>query len=398
MKHLNRRSAAALTALALLAASCGGDDDSGAGSPDAAEATAPAAPAEASESPGTTEASVSTGPAAVSDRCGDPARLGDSLNFYNWADYIDPAVLTDFESECGVTVTMDTYTSNEEMMAKVQAGNSGYSLVIPTDYAAEIMIESGLAQPLDMTAIPNAANLDPQQMGQYYDPANEFTLPYQYSTTGLAYNATAFDEPPTSWSALFDENQHCNQSSILDDQYEAVGAALVYLGHEWSSGDPAAHEAAADLLISARDCVSAFDSANFIGNLASGEVVLAESWGFAAGIARIDNPDVRFVIPDEGGILWQDNFLIPADAPDPYTAHVLINYMLFADVGAKITEFTLAFTPNPAAAALLSDDYHSIIDDGGIAITDDVRSRLTPSVHGDEELFGATWNAVVTAS
>ncbi len=353
-----------------LIASCGGDDSS--------------VTDESAEMPAT-------------GRCGDESKLGDTLNFYNWADYIDPQVLTDFETECGVAVTMGTYTSNQELIAKVQAGNSGYSLVIPTDYAAEQMIETGLVQKLDMSLIPNAVNLDPKQMGLYYDKDNEYTLPYQYSTTGIAYNSKSFDTPPTSWSALFDKNEHCNKSSILDDQYEAVGAALVYLGYSYSSLDPVAHEKARDLLIAARDCISAFDSANFIGNLASGEVVIAESWGFAAGIARLDNPDVKFVIPDEGGIMWQDNFMIPVDAPDAYTAHVFINYMLEADVGAKITEFILGFTPNLEAVKLLSDDYLALINDGGIAVTDDVRKRLSPSEHGSSEVFSATWNAVTTS-
>ena len=335
--------------------------------------------------------------APVTGRCGDENKLGDSLNFFNWADYIDTAVLTDFEAECGVAVTMDTYTSNQEMIAKVQAGNSGYSLVIPTDYAAEQMIQSDLVQKLDKSQIPNAKNIDPNQLGQYYDPDNEYSLPYQYSTTGIAYNKTAFDEPPTSWSALFDKNEHCNKSSLLDDQYEAVGAALVYLGYDFSSEDAEGHEKARDLLIEAKKCVSAFDSANFIGNLASGEVVIAEAWGFAAGIARLDNPDVMFVVPDEGGIMWQDNFMIPKDAPDAYTAHVLINYMLEADVGAKITEFILGFTPNLEAAKLLSEDYTTLINEGGIAVTDEVRSRLEPSKHGSSELFSGTWNAVTTS-
>ncbi len=370
MKRTLGKSILIATLPLFLIASCGGDDTSS--SDESAE-------------------TLNTG------RCGDESKLGDTLNFYNWADYIDAQVLTDFETECGVAVTMDTYTSNQEMIAKIQAGNSGYSLVIPTDYAAKQMIGSGLVQKLDKSLIPNAANLDPNQMGLYYDPENEYSLPYQYSTTGIAYNVKAFDQPPTSWSALFDKNQHCNKSSLLDDQYEAVGAALVYLGYEFSSEDPVGHEKARDLLIDARDCISAFDSANFIGNLASGEVVIAEAWGFAAGIARLDNPDVKFVIPDEGGIMWQDNFMIPVDAPDAYTAHVFIDYMLEADVGAKITEFILGFTPNLEAAKLLSDDYLTLINDGGIAVTDDVRKRLAPSEHGSSELFSKTWNAVTTA-
>jgi spermidine/putrescine transport system substrate-binding protein len=96
-----------------------------------------------------------------------------------------------------------------------------------------------------------------------------------------------------------------------------MGAALQYLGYSFNSEDRAELEEAGELLIESKDCISAFDSANYIGNLASGEVVVAHSWSFAAGIARLDNPDVAYVVPDEGGVLWQDTFVIPADAPDP---------------------------------------------------------------------------------
>jgi len=363
------RLVAGLAALMLLAAACGEE----------------AAPEGAGGTP--------TGGAAVG-RCGDPERLGATLNFYNWADYIDEKVLEMFEEECGVRVTMDTYTSNEEMLAKIQAGNSGYSLVIPTDYTVKIMIEQDLARPLDMENIPNSSNLDPSQLGQYYDPTNEYSLPYQYSTTGLAYNVTAFDEPPTSWAVLFDQNDHCGESSLLDDQYETVGAALVYLGYSWNETSDEAHEKAIDLLLDAKDCVSAFDSANFIGNLASGEVVVAEAWGFAAGIARLDNPDVEYVIPEEGGILWQDNFVVPADAPDPYTAEVFINYMLEPDIGALITEYTFGFTPNLKVEPLLSDEYHEIVTEGGIVVDEAVRERLEPSIRPDARRYSDTYKAV----
>lgn len=335
---------------------------------------------------------------AVADRCGDPERLGSSLNFYNWADYIDEAVLDQFEEECGVSVTMDVYGSNEEAVARILAGNSGYSLLIPTDYAVGILIDEGFALELDMSLIPNASNIDPEQMDLYYDPGNVYSLPYQYSTTGLAYDASRLEEPVTSWSALFDENQFCGESSLLDDQRETIGSALVYLGYEWNETDPAAHEEALDLLLEARDCVSAIDSVNYIGNLASGEVAIAGSWGFAAGIAHLDNPEVRYVIPDEGGIIWQDNFVIPADAPDPYTAHVFINYMLEPDIGALITEFTFGYTPNLAVEPSLSDDYWAVIEGAGLELTDEIRERLVFQVRDESHaIFAETWSALLGA-
>ncbi len=374
--HGSGRGPAVLLAATMLLAACGGD------------ATTAAT--------GTTTTTGGTEP--VVGRCGDPERLSDSLNFYNWAEYIDEAVLKAFEEECGVAITMDTYTSNEEAVAKIQAGDSGYSLLIPTDYAVQILISEDLLRPLDMENIPNVANIDPNQMGLYYDPDNTYSLPYQYSTTGLAYNASEFETPPDSWAVLFDQNEHCDRSSLLEDQREAIGAALVYLGYDWNETDPAAHEEALDLLLNVRECVTGFDSANYIGNLANGDIVLAESWGFAAGIARLDNPDVAYVIPKEGGTIWQDNFVIPADAPDPYTAEVFINFMLEPDIGALITEYTLGFTPNLEVEPLLSEDYHTIIDEGGIAIDDEVRERLTFQVRGEEHaIFAETWESLVAA-
>jgi len=166
---------------------------------------------------------------AMMGRCGDPEKLDDTLNFYNWADYIDENIIAMFEEECGVDVTMDLYTSNEEAIAKIQAGNSGYDVSIPTDYAAKIMIDEGLLQPLDKSLIPNAKNLKPENLGQYYDPDNTYSLPYQWSTTGIAYNASFFPDPPTSYAVIFDKEQVCENSgfvSMLDDPRETVGMAM----------------------------------------------------------------------------------------------------------------------------------------------------------------------------
>jgi len=366
---------------AVLAAGCGDDDEA-----------APVAVA-----PETTVAPAEPAPAASeTGRCGDPERLADSINFLNWADYIDPAILDMFEEECGVSVTLDTHVANEDAIAKVAVGNSGYSLVIVTDYAIAIMADQELLAPLDLSLIPNSANLDPNQMSAYYDPDNIYSLPYQYSTTGFAFDVTAYETPPTSWSVIFDENPLCGESSLLEDQREVIGAALVYLGYDWNETDPAAHEQALELILEARDCVSAFDSANYYGDLGSGEILAAMSWGFAAGIAYLDNPNVRYIIPEEGGIIWQDAMVVPADAPEAYTAHVLINYMLEPDIGALITEFTIGYTPNLTVPPELSDDYFDVIEGAGLVLTDDIRERLTWQVRDERHaIFADTWSEVL---
>lgn len=127
---------------------------------------------------------------------------------------MDEAILAQFEEECGVHVIMDMDTSNEEMIAKIQAGNSGYDVVIPSDYAVQIMINSNLLHPFDMANIPNVANIKPSLKGMYYDPENTYSIPYQWGTTGIAYNVTAYPEAPDSWAAVLEPDQVCEQKGV----------------------------------------------------------------------------------------------------------------------------------------------------------------------------------------
>ena len=367
--------------LAVLVAACGASPT------EQAEPTQPAATEQVAEEP------------AESDRCGDRSQLSEKLNFFNWADYIDEEILAQFEEECGVEVVMDLYTSNEELIAKIQVGNSGYDVVIPTDYALGIMADEGLLTELNMDDIPNAKHLNPQTLKMYYDPENTYSLPYQWSTTGLAYNVTSFpDGPPDSWAVMFDPEQVCQYKgfvSMLDDSREAIAPALIYLGYSPNETDPAAHEEVIDLMLAQKECLASYNSENFIQTLAAEEVVMAEAWGFAAAIARSENEDIAYVIPKEGGDIWQDNMAIPADAPHPYTAHVFINYLLEPDIGAQLTEWTFGFTPNLAAEELLSDEYYELMRTGGVLPDDETLERLHWLERGEGfEIFNDTWTAI----
>ena len=372
-----------MLALAILVAAC-----------DSTEEAEPVQPA-ATEKP--TEEPVEE--PAESDRCGDRSKLSEQLNFFNWGDYIDEEILVQFEEECGVEVVMDLYSSNEELIAKIQVGNSGYDLVIPTDYACGIMADEGLLLELNMDDIPNAEYLNPQTLKMYYDPENKFSLPYQWSTTGLAYNITAFpDGPPDSWAAVFEPEQLCEHRgfvSMLDDPRETLAMALIYLGYSPNETDPAAHQEVIDLMLAQKECLAGYDSDNFIQALSAEEVVMAEAWGFAAAIARSENENIYYVIPKEGGDIWQDNMAIPVDAPHPYTAHVFINYLLEPDIGAQITEYTFGFTPNLAAEELLSDYYYDLMEEGGLLPDDETLERLHWLVRGEGfDIFNDTWTAI----
>jgi spermidine/putrescine transport system substrate-binding protein len=393
MQHPSTRFARLLISLlvVLLLAACGGSESAPAAS-GGESAPAPTAETEVKAEAETAE------DAPASDRCGDPSKLAAELHFFNWSDYMDEAILTQFEEECGVKVIMDIYTSNEEMIAKVQAGNSGYDVVIPSDYAVQIMINSDLLHPLDMANIPNFANIKPSLKGMYYDPENAYSIPYQWGTTGIAYNVTAYPEAPDSWAVILEPDQVCQQkgfATMLDDERETIGAVLKYLGYTYNDTDPAHQTEAQNVLVAQKECLAGYNSDNYIQALAAEEVMIAHAWSGGTALARSENENVAFFIPKEGGTIWMDNMSIPADAPNIYTAEVFINYLLDPEIGAQLSNYIYYFTPNAAAEPLLDETYTGLLTTGGMMVDDEILSRLE-WIKRDEKsiIFSDTWTAV----
>ncbi len=300
-------------------------------------------------------------PAAASTRCGDTSQLSNSVNFYNWSDYIDPDVLTMFKEECGVDVIYDTFSSNEDLLAKLQGGASGYDLIVPSDYMVAIMNQLGLLKPLDPTNIPNMANLNANFLDQPFDAGNQYSVPYLWGVAGIGYDADKVTTPPTSLAALFDPaqaEQYAGKISLLNDSRETVGAALKYLGYSVNSTDPAQLEEAKQVLLAIKADVLTFDSDTFSDLVVSGETVLSHGWNGNFAVAIVENPDRNFgfVIPEEGLTLFIDNLAIPASAPNAYTAEVLINFLNDPEIAAKISTAVLYPTANEAAMAFIPDE------------------------------------------
>jgi spermidine/putrescine transport system substrate-binding protein len=373
--------------LLLLLAGCGGASSAPAASTSSESASAPAA----AESSAPAEA-------ALPEFCGDPSKLAADLHFFNWADYMDEDIMTQFGTACGVKVTQDIYSSNEDLIAKLQAGNSGYDLIIPSDYAVQILINANLLHKLDMENIPNFANIDPNLKGMYYDPENSFSIPYQWGTTGIAYNVTAYPDGVDSWAALFDPAQVCEEKgfvSMLDDEREVIGATLIYLGYSINDTDPDHQAQARDILLAQKECLAGYNSDNFNQTLAAEEVMIAHAWSGGTALARSENENVKYVVPKEGGTIWVDNMAIPADAPNIYTAEMFINYLLSPEIGAQLSNYTYYFTPNLAAQPLLDPDYHALLESGGMQVDDAVRARLQSIKRDDKSIiFSDTWTAV----
>lgn len=334
----------------------------------------------------------------------DRNKLSRELYFYNWSDYINPELLAQFEAEYGVRVIVDTYDSNEDMIAKLRAGNSGYDLVVPSDYAVTIMAAEKLAAPLDKSLLPNLVHLDPDLLNQPFDPDNAISAPYFYGITGIAYNVKSFPEGINTWSAVFDTSAiaaYRGKLSMLDDERETPGAALRYLGHSLNETDPAILRQVEELLIAQKPYLAAYNSADVNRKLASEEYVMAHAWSGSALQARnglegefAGNPDIRFVIPEEGGMIWMDNLVVVADSPSSYTAHVFINFLLDPEVAARNAEWTGYLTPNQDALPLLSEDLQALYAEG-FAPDDEVRQRLEWAVRNEQTaVFTDLWTVV----
>ncbi|MCB9139577.1 MAG: spermidine/putrescine ABC transporter substrate-binding protein [Caldilineaceae bacterium] len=331
-----------------------------------------AEPAPAADEPGSDNAAV------VSERCGDASRLDTELSVYNWTDYIDPEIIDQFEAECSVKVIYDTFSSNEDLLAKLQAGATGYDVIVPSDYMIAIMIQLDMLKELEKANLPNLSNLNEIFVDPPYDPGLVYSVPYQWGTTGIGYNIEATGEIPNSWEWIFNPEkaaQFDGKLSLLNDQREVIGAALKYAGYSMNSVDETELEAAKEVILAIKPYVATFDSDSFSEILVAGDVVIGQGWSgdYFQDIYESENENLGYVIPQEGGVIWTDNLAIPKTAPHPYTAEVFINYLLDTEIGAQLTNWTYFGSPNAAALPMIDDE---VKNDPGVYPPEETMAKL----------------------
>jgi spermidine/putrescine transport system permease protein len=277
------------------------------------------------------------------------------LNLYIWSNYIYPETVRKFEERMKARVNIDLFDSVEAMLAKVQAGNAGYDVIVTTNYAIEVLGRGqNLLRGLDHSALPHLVNIDPRFLNQDFDPGNATSVPYLWGTCGIAYRRSRVGTVD-SWAALWDP-RYKGRILMVDDARETLGAALKWKGESLNTTDREALESARRLLIEQRPLVRAYDSANYDDKLLAGDVWLAQGWSgqFAKAMAR--DPDITYVLPKEGASFSVDNLAILADAPHPELAHAFLDFTMEAEIAAEICRTTYYSTPNRAAVALLPEE------------------------------------------
>ena len=276
---------------------------------------------------------------------GLPASPDRVLNVYIWSAYLPPETVRAFEAREGVRVNVDLYDSNEALLAKMQAGTSGYDVICPSNYAVETLVHQGLLRPLDHSLLPHLANVDPFYLDRDFDPGNRHSTPYFAGTCGIGYRRSRVGDVD-SWEALWDPRFR-GRVLMVDDPRETLGAALRRLGLSVNTVDEAPLRQAQRLLIEQKPLVLAYDSANFEDTLLAGDVWLAQGWsGEFARVIDID-PDIAYVIPKEGSTAFLDNLAIPASAPHPALAHRFLDFVMEAEVAAEICLGHALHDPQP---------------------------------------------------
>lgn len=263
--------------------------------------------------------------------CGQPAN---TLNFYNWANYIGETTIPDFERETGIQVNYENFSSQDVLFAKLKLGLTGYDLVVATDYMVRRLLQHELLMPLNgLTRLDELA-------GKFrhtpWDPDHRYSVPYLWGTTGLAYNEDRVSPAPASFDALWDP-RYSKRIAMLDEKRDTIGCALLRLGYSGNSVEPKELEEALESLLEQKKLVKSYSS-DIIDDLAREEFHLALGWSGDVGQAHDSNPRVRYTIPREGGFLFVDCLCVPQGAPHYDSALRFINYVMQPAVAAGITD------------------------------------------------------------
>ncbi|MCV0377561.1 spermidine/putrescine ABC transporter substrate-binding protein [Microbacterium sp.] len=320
----------------------------------------------------------------ASDGGGEPVGGGepeDVLNFANWPLYIDqdddgnPVTILDFEEATGIDVTYtESIEDNTSFFGTIQpalAGgeDTGYDIIVVTDWMIGNLARLGYLEKLDVERdIPNfVANADPVYLERSYDPDNQYSVPYQSGITGIAYNPELVDEEITSMAQLLDPElieKYCGQIGMFIEMRDSMSFAMLYNGVIPAEATMEDVEAAQQTLLEQAPCVRGYYGNEYADDLANGSIAITMAWSGDVFQLQFDNPDLQFVVPDEGAILWTDNMAIPKGAEHPNAALAMMDYLYDPENAAQVAEWVNYITPVPGAKEIILQHADEAADEG----------------------------------
>ncbi|MBK6466353.1 MAG: spermidine/putrescine ABC transporter substrate-binding protein [Rhodobacter sp.] len=317
-----------------------------------------------------------------------------TLALYNWGDYINPEILQKFTEETGIAVTLDTYSSNEEMLAKIQAGATGYDIVFPSVHMNDIMLKLGLLEKTGINEAPEFANIDPANLRSKEDPASEYCLPYAWGTVGIFYNEDVTG-PITGWTDFFAIPEKTGgKITLLDDMREVLAIGLIMTGASVNSADPAEVQAATDYILAHKSGVSAFTYES-MPMLTSGDIAAAHFF-VGGNVFFTEMPNIKYIIPAEGGTMYQENICVLASAPNKDNARKFMEFYLKPEIAALNVAQQFNGTANVPARDLVPD---FIKNNPSITVGAETLTRLHifEDIAGALKFYDRAWNTIRTA-
>lgn len=268
------------------------------------------------------------------------------VNVLNWSSYIPDTVIADFEKEYNIKVNYGTYSSNEELLAKVTSSKEGtYDVVFPSDYMVELMKEKNIIKQIDKSKIHNISNIDSTFLNQEYDTNNEYSLPFLSTIVVIAYNKDKISENITGYNDLLNK-KYKNNIVLLDDQRIVIGSALLALGYDMNETDQRKLKEAENWLLNLKKNVKAYDSDSPKTFFITDEVDIGLMWSAEAILAKAKNHNIEIVYPAEGHAISMDNYTILKGSKNEENAYLFIDYLLRTDVSQKIVEEYPYISPN----------------------------------------------------
>jgi spermidine/putrescine transport system substrate-binding protein len=325
-----------------------------------------------------------------------------TLNLFIWSAYLNEAIIDGFELECACKVVETDYASNAEMEAKLRAGGaSQYDVVVPSSYYVPELIDENLIQPIDHSQVPNFSNLFARFQNPSYDPGDKYSMPYQWGTTGIAYDPAKIPNPGGGWGVLFDPKINPNYPFTIPkgEGRDQIASACAYLGYGFGCTQESQWLTAAKLIVQTKkraNFAGFVDETPALTQAKDGLIAVTTAYNGDFGQCQVDLScaKLKFYLPKEGSEIWVDTMAIPAHAPNPKLALEFINYILDAHQGANLSNYNQYASPNQAAQPYLAATLNTPL----INPTDDELKNLQflPPLRGAQfKLFNQIWTSVL---
>ena len=300
------------------------------------------------------------------------------LRLYNWSNYFPPSLIEKFEKETNTKVTLDSFASEDDLLAKLQAGGGGYDVIFPGTTTFVVMVEKGLLEKIDTNAMANYANVLPAFQGVAGDAKREYSAPYMWGTTGFTYDPAKVPggKLEESWKEVFEPRPELKgQVAMLNEMTDVWNAAAFYLGVDKCTEDPKEAQKILDLLEKQKPDVKLYSSEGTIDRMIAGEVPLHMQWNGAAHRVKAKKGDVVYVYPKEGVTFWTDQMAVPKNAPNKENAKLFIDWMLKPENAAEASNFTGYSNAIKGSGEFLKPDLQA---DPAVNMPEDYAERLRP--------------------